>query len=124
MAIILAIIGFVVGLVVALPIIIIVFPAMLAFIIGGAQSNTPWIFMAVCVCLYLPVLILLNGIMVSYVESAWTLTYLRLTGKPQSGDQPKLDVYPPAAPEDNNKTLLAREPIDDNKTVMSKKPDA
>jgi len=124
MAIILAIIGFVVGLVVAIPIIIIVFPAMFAFIAGGAQSNTPWIFMGVCVCLYLPVLILLNGIMVSYVESAWTLTYLRLTGKPRLNDQPKLDVNPPAAPEDGNKTLIAREPTDDNKTIMAKKPDA
>ena len=82
MAIILGIIGFVVGLVVAIPIVIIVFPAMVAFVAGGAQSNTPWIFMGVCVCLYLPVLILLNGIMVSYVESAWTLVYMRLT-KPQ-----------------------------------------
>jgi len=124
MAIILGIIGFVVGLVVAIPIIIIVFPAMFAFIVGGAESTTPLIFMGICFCLYLPVLILLNGIMVSYVETAWTLTYLRLTGKPQLGDQPKLDVDPPAAPDDGNKTLIAREPTDDNKTIMSKKPDA
>ena len=70
MAIILAIIGFVVGLVIAIPIIIIVFPAMLAFVAGGAENNTPLIFMGICFCLYLPVLILLNGIMVAYVESA------------------------------------------------------
>ena len=30
---------------------------------------------------YLPVLILLSGILRSYTTSAWTLTYLRLTAK-------------------------------------------
>jgi hypothetical protein len=82
MAIILGVISFVVGFAIVIPVIILVFPAMFAFIAGGAQSNTPWIFMAVCVCLYLPVIFLLNGIMVAYTESAWTLVYMRLT-KPQ-----------------------------------------
>ena len=36
---------------------------------------------ALCFVAYLPVLILLNGVLRAYIESAWTLTYLRLTGK-------------------------------------------
>jgi len=90
MAIILGVISFVVGFAIAIPIIILVFPAMFAFIAGGAQSNTPWIFMGICVCLYLPVLILLNGILTAYAESAWTLVYMRLT-KPQ--DQTPVEAH-------------------------------
>jgi hypothetical protein len=82
MTIILGVIGFVVGLVVAIPIIAIVFPTMFAYGMGGAENTTPLIFMGVCICLYLPVALLLQGIMVAYVESAWTLTYMQLT-KPQ-----------------------------------------
>ena len=82
MAIILAVIGFIMGLVVAIPFFIIVFPAMLAYFAGGVQSSTPLIFMGVCICLYIPVALALQGIMTAYTESAWTLTYMRLT-KPQ-----------------------------------------
>ena len=110
MAIILGVIGFVVGLVIAIPILIIVFPALIAFIAGGAQNNTPLIFMGVCFCLYLPVLLLLNGILTAYSESAWTLTYMRLTHKPDGGEQPKLDDNPPAEPEDSNRTFIATQP--------------
>ncbi len=110
MTIILAVIGFVVGLVIAIPILIIVIPAMIAFFAGGAQSTIPLIFMAVCFCLYLPVLLLLNGILTAYSESAWTLTFLRLTHKPDAGEQPKLDNAPPAEPEDSNRTIIATKP--------------
>ena len=82
MAIILAVIGFIAGLIVAIPIFIIVFPAVIAYIAGGAQSNTPLILMAICICLYLPVALVLQGIITAYTESAWTLTYMKLT-KPQ-----------------------------------------
>lgn len=90
MAIILGVISFVVGFATVIPVMIMVFPAMFAFIAGGAQSNTPWIFMGICVCLYLPVLILLNGILTAYAESAWTLVYMRLT-KPQ--DQTSVEAH-------------------------------
>ena len=35
-----------------------------------------------CFVLYLPVLLLLGGILRAYLESAWTLTFIRLTGAP------------------------------------------
>jgi hypothetical protein len=82
MAIILAVIGFVAGLVIAVPIILIVVPAALAFALGDGQSTTPLILMAVCFCLFIPVAWLVQGIITAYSESAWTLTYLHLT-KPQ-----------------------------------------
>lgn len=83
MAIILGVIGFVVGLVIAIPILAIVIPAAIAFAVGNAQNATPLILAGICFCLYLPVLWLLGGIMTAYIESVWTLTYMRLT-KPQA----------------------------------------
>jgi hypothetical protein len=77
MAIILAVIGFVVGLVIALPVIIAVFP--LVFGLAGGETNMLWV-AGICCAIYFPILLVLSGIMTSFIQSAWTLTYLRLTG--------------------------------------------
>jgi hypothetical protein len=61
----------------------VVLPAMISFMAGEAQNFSPLIFMAVCLCLYAPVSLLLNGVATAYVESVWTLVYLRIT-KPQA----------------------------------------
>lgn len=79
MAIILAVIGLVIGFVIALPVILIVFPAVLAFLAGNQQNWTPLIMMTIGLCIYTPILLVLNGIMTAFMESAWTLTYMRLT---------------------------------------------
>jgi hypothetical protein len=43
---------------------------------------TSWLIIAgLCLVAYLPVLIVLGGILKAYIESAWTITYLRLTAK-------------------------------------------
>src|SRR5258706_6569265 len=111
MAIILTVIAFIVGLVIAIPILVIVVPAAVAFAIGNAQNSTPLILMGVCFCLYLPVLILLNGILVSYTESVWTLTYMRLTQKPDSDNSSVAPVnVDPIQPEDSEKTIIAAKP--------------
>ena len=110
MTIILGVISFVVGLVIAIPILIIVFPTMFAFIAGGAQNNTPLIFMAVCFCLYFPVLLVLNGVLTAYAESAWTLVYMRLTHKSDGGNTPAPMDIDPVLPEDNDKTFIAARP--------------
>jgi hypothetical protein len=83
MAIILVVLGFAVGLVIALPVLAIVIPAAVTFALGNEQNWTPMIFAGICLCLYIPVAWLLNGILTAYTESAWTLTYMRLTAKPQ-----------------------------------------
>jgi len=79
MAVILAVIGIVAGLIIAIPVFIIVFPTVFAFAFVEARDWTPMIIMGVCLCIYIPISILLNGILTSYIESAWTLTYMRLT---------------------------------------------
>jgi hypothetical protein len=82
MAIILAVLGLVAGFIIAIPVFIVVVPAVLAFMAGDGQNWTPMALMGVCLCLYIPVSLLLNGIVVSYTEAAWTLTYMRLV-RPQ-----------------------------------------
>jgi len=86
MAIILAVINFAAGLIITIPIIIVVLPAALAFAFGEAQNWTPLAIAGVCLCLYIPISLFLNGIAIAYTESAWTLTYLRLTR--MQDDQP------------------------------------
>jgi hypothetical protein len=84
MAIILFIIGGVLGIIIALPILVVVFPAAIAFALsntsnGSNISFTPLIIAGLCIAAYIPVLLLANGILTTYTGSAWTLTYLRLT---------------------------------------------
>jgi hypothetical protein len=83
MAIILFVLGLVVGLIIAIPVLAVVVPAAITFALGNQQNWTPMIFAGICLCLYIPVVWLLNGILTAYTESAWTLTYMRLTAKPQ-----------------------------------------
>lgn len=78
MTIILAVINFAAGLIIAIPIIIVVLPAAIAFVVGEAQNWTPLAIAGIYLCLYIPISLLLNGIAIAYTESAWTLTYLRL----------------------------------------------
>jgi hypothetical protein len=75
----LAIIGFVAGLVIAIPVFLVVFPTIFAFAMGQGETYTPLIFMAVCMCIYIPIALVLQGIITAYTESAWTLTYMRIT---------------------------------------------
>ncbi len=93
MAIILAVIGLVVGFAIAIPVLIVVVPSTIAFVAGGNQGVN-WgamYFALACMCLLAPVLWLVNGILVAYLESAWTLTYMRLV-KPLDTDTPPLIV--------------------------------
>lgn len=76
------------GLIIGLPILLVVGPAVIGAIVqnetalGGGLLVT-----GLCLVAYLPVLIIANGILQSYIRAAWTLTYLRLTGK-----QPAVEV--------------------------------
>ena len=108
MAIILAVIGVVAGLIIALPIIAVVFPSVFAFAVGEARNWTPMIIMGVCICIYIPVSMVLNGVLTSYVESAWTLTYIRLTRSPKNGNITTLESGNPVIPDDDaDRTILA-----------------
>jgi hypothetical protein len=110
MAIILGVIGFVAGLIIAIPVFLVVFPTVLAFILGQGESYVPLIFMGVCLCIYIPVAMVLQGILVAYTESAWTLTFMRLTRKPDDGNQTKPEDDKPIEPKDSNRTIIASRP--------------
>ncbi len=81
-------ISLVLGIVIALPIFIVVFPTIFAFAIGEGRSFTPLYLALACICLYAPVSWVLNGILNTFTQSAWTLTYLRLTRTPELPEAP------------------------------------
>ena len=84
MALILGIGGGIIGVIFALPIILAIVPILVG--LGTLrQSFMPIYISLACCVVYLPVLIFLNGVLTAYIQSAWTLTFMRLT-------QPKEDA--------------------------------
>jgi hypothetical protein len=88
MALILFGITLVAGIIIAIPIFIVVFPTIFAFAMGEGQSFTPVYIALACICLYIPVSMVLNGVVTTFAQSAWTLTYMRLTQKPETPETP------------------------------------
>lgn len=78
MALILIFGGGIVSLIVSLPILIALIPLIPMIISGDFQTSPLWM-AGLCFVAYLPVIIVLNGILTAYIQSAWTLTYMRLT---------------------------------------------
>ena len=71
------------GMLIALPVVFIFIPAAFGGAIGGSDALGNGLLVAgICFVAYLPILLVLNGILRSFIESAWTLTFLRLTAKP------------------------------------------
>ena len=69
--------GAIIGLVFAAPLI----GAFVPLIIGAESLNrtlTPVYIALACCALYIPVLIFLSGVLTAYIQSVWTLTYMRL----------------------------------------------
>ncbi len=60
--------------------------AFLPLLIGAINNDfgTPLILTGLCFVAYLPLLILLSGVLTAYVQSAWALTYLRLAKGPEN----------------------------------------
>jgi len=86
MAIILAIIGFAAGLIISIPILLVVFPTVFAFAMGQGETYSPLILMGICLCIYIPIALVLQGLATAYIESAWTLTYMRISQPQQDSD--------------------------------------
>jgi hypothetical protein len=82
MAIILFVIAFVVTFVLSIPIILIVVPPLLAYVLNLTRELTPILVAGLMFLIYLPVLLLVDGIFNTFVQAGWTLTFLRLTAKP------------------------------------------
>ena len=81
MGIILWVVGIVVSLIIALPLIAVLVPVILG--VGAAAATENWIILAIvlggCILLWLPIGLLLGGIQQTYFQAVWTLTYRRLT---------------------------------------------
>jgi hypothetical protein len=107
MAIILGVIGGVASFIIAIPVFIVVVPAVIAFAAGNAQNWTPMIVAGSLLCLYIPVSLLLNGIVISYTESAWTLTFMRLTGKPSATEIIPPEGGIPPSLDEGDKTVIS-----------------
>lgn len=75
--------GLVIGLIIGLPMLIVFAPIIFGLINGTASGlQTALITAGVLFAIYLPVSILLSGVLRSYIYTAWTLTYRRLTAIP------------------------------------------
>ena len=90
MVIIAFIIAAVSGVIIALPILAIVLPTVFAFAIDGAESMQPLIFAGLCLVAYFPVALIANGVLATYIQALWTLTYLQLTE--ETPENPEEDI--------------------------------
>jgi hypothetical protein len=73
------------GFIISIPLAIVAVPAIVSFATGTQRALGGGLLVAaLCFVAYLPVLLILGGALRAYIGSAWTLTYLRLTTKPQA----------------------------------------
>ncbi len=85
MALILGIGGGIIGVIVSLPLIVAIVPIIVGM--GSLrESLTPIYITLACCVVYMPVLIFLNGILTAYIQSAWALTYMKLSQPAQPKD--------------------------------------
>ena len=90
MGLILGVGSFIISIFLAVPMIMVMIPAVFG-ILGGTFSGSGFLLGGGIVAavlgavILLPVLIVLGGILQSYVKTAWTLTYLRLTKSAETG---------------------------------------
>jgi hypothetical protein len=97
-------VGLIGGIIIGLPLALVAFPAIAQVFLGGLDPLSfprfagPGIWISLlCLVAYLPVLIVLSGILQAYISSAWTLTYMRLTRLvPPIETQTPMDTIPPA----------------------------
>jgi hypothetical protein len=83
------VIGIIGSLIIGLPFFAVVIPSMMGILLGTETvQSTAMILGALGLICYLPFMIVLAGILQSYTESAWTLTFLRLTKPP---DLPEIE---------------------------------
>jgi len=85
MALILGVGGGIVGVIVSMPIILAVLPIVIGM--GSLRESLTPVYIALACCLaYMPVLIFLNGVLTAYIQSAWALTYMKLSHPEQPRD--------------------------------------
>jgi hypothetical protein len=103
MALILFIGGAVVGFVIALPLVFLLIPPLLGLAVGNNSLGTGVIVSVVLFLIYLPIVLVLGGILRSFITTAWTLTFRRLAARalmtpPPFTPVPPVPPVPPAPP--------------------------
>jgi len=86
------------GLLISLPMFLSLGPLVVSLITGaGEPAKTGLIISVICIVAYLPIFLLLSGIVRSYIETAWTLTFSRVTKRtiPDTTDQPPVSLPEP-----------------------------
>lgn len=94
MGLILLVIGLVVNAVLGLPMLFIFGPAIVGAVLGTQRLLAGGLLYGViCCAVYAPILLLASGILTAYIHSAWTLTFMRLTGKkPEASLEPEAEI--------------------------------
>jgi hypothetical protein len=118
------------GGIIALPIGAIILPILGGAIIGGQTAvNTGLLIAGLCFVAYLPVLLILSGILRAYTSTAWTLTYLRLT-RPATRPAPPIPAAPIPPPSASMPTVISappappapQEPVEPPESIEPPKP--
>ncbi len=96
MAFILWLISVIVGFIIGLPMLLVAAPVIGSVILrNGNVMNSSIIVSVILFLLYLPILLFLQSIVQTYLYTAWTLVYRRLTGRGHgAADQTVIDVTP------------------------------
>jgi|WetSurMetagenome_2_1015567.scaffolds.fasta_scaffold10832_2 hypothetical protein len=99
MSLILGIGGGIINFILAIPVFLAMLPVIITLFTGSMDSlkTTGIITLSLC-CVYLPVLYLLSGILTAYIQSVWTLTFLRLTEKTPEETLDRVEVLPEVPP--------------------------
>lgn len=95
--------GFLVSLVLAIPVVLVAAPLLIGIFQGTKEAfGSGLLISGICLALAIPVLILVNGIVQSYIHTAWTLAYFEVSG--------------PAASKATRKPAAPRKPASRRKT--------
>lgn len=80
--------SFIIGVIIALPTFLIIAPFMFSIMDGNITSWQPFILSGIFLLFYSPIAWFLNGILITYTDSVWTLVYLRVTKPKDEGNAP------------------------------------
>lgn len=88
--------GFVAMLFINLPLVIALVPVVFSLMLGEGEPQA-WVIglSIVCAVAYLPVLLVLSGLVQTYIGSVWTLAYVRTNRIRLNGGMPQVEPLPP-----------------------------
>ncbi|MDD5371040.1 MAG: hypothetical protein PHQ40_18320 [Anaerolineaceae bacterium] len=96
MALILFIGGAIAGLVIAIPLVFLLVPPLVGMAAGNQGLGAGLVISLVLFVIYLPIALVLGGILRAYITTSWTLTFRRLTGRTALGASLPTIVPPPS----------------------------